>query len=79
MRATSVELATEEGYRREPLLNFFMTRYTEAYRREIGAFITAVEKGTPMSPSGGDGLRALLLADAAIASLREGRAMPVAA
>jgi myo-inositol 2-dehydrogenase/D-chiro-inositol 1-dehydrogenase len=77
MRATNVEVAGAEGYRREPLLNFFMTRYTEAYRAEISAFIQAVENGTPPSPSGEDGLKALLLADAATISAKEGRAVTV--
>ncbi len=73
LRATTVELATADGYRREPLLNFFMTRYTQAYRAEIGAFVAAVRAGAPMTPSGEDGLKALLLADAAALSVREGR------
>jgi myo-inositol 2-dehydrogenase / D-chiro-inositol 1-dehydrogenase len=77
MRATNVEVAGAEGYHREPLLNFFMTRYTEAYRAEIAAFIKAVETGAPPSPSGEDGLKALLLADAATISAKEGRAVPV--
>jgi myo-inositol 2-dehydrogenase / D-chiro-inositol 1-dehydrogenase len=77
LRATTVEIANDAGYRREPLLNFFMTRYTEAYRAEIESFVKAVEAGTPMSPSGEDGLKALLLADAAFASLKEKRAIPV--
>jgi myo-inositol 2-dehydrogenase/D-chiro-inositol 1-dehydrogenase len=79
LRATNVEVANAEGYRREPLLNFFMTRYTEAYRAEIAAFIATIAVGKPVSPSGEDGLRALLLADAALRSAREKRAVEVAA
>jgi myo-inositol 2-dehydrogenase/D-chiro-inositol 1-dehydrogenase len=78
MRATSVEIAGEEGYRREPLLNFFMTRYTQAYRNEIATFIQTLEAGGTMKPSGEDGLRALLLADAAAQSVRDKRAVAVA-
>jgi myo-inositol 2-dehydrogenase / D-chiro-inositol 1-dehydrogenase len=78
VRATTVEIAGAEGYRREPLLTFFMTRYTEAYRAEIEAFVTGVVAGTPLSPSGEDGLKALLLADAAFASVREKRAVKLA-
>jgi myo-inositol 2-dehydrogenase/D-chiro-inositol 1-dehydrogenase len=77
LRATSVEVATMDGYRREPLLNFFMTRYTEAYRAEIGAFVAALEAGRPMAPSGEDGLKALLLAEAAATSAREKRVVAV--
>jgi myo-inositol 2-dehydrogenase/D-chiro-inositol 1-dehydrogenase len=36
-----------------------------------------VENGTPPSPSGDDGLKALLLADAATISAKEGRAVTV--
>ncbi len=78
VRATNVEVAGADGYRREPLLNFFMTRYTEAYRAEIEAFVAAVEQGGPISPSGEDGLKALLLADAALTSVREKRVVDVA-
>ena len=77
LRATTLEIANGEGYRREPLLNFFMTRYTDAYRNEIGTFVSSLEAGKPMSPSGEDGLRALLLADAAVTSVKEGRAVKV--
>jgi len=77
LRATNVEIANDAGYRREPLLNFFMTRYTEAYRNEIAAFIAAVATGSPATPSGEDGWKALVLADAALQSVREKRAVSV--
>lgn len=73
LRATTVEIANGDGYRREPLLNFFMTRYTAAYANEIAAFLKAVESGSPLDPSGEDGLKALLIADAATTSARENR------
>ena len=77
LRATNVEVANGDGYRREPLMNFFMTRYTEAYRNEIAAFIAALESGKPATPSGEDGLKALILADAALRSVKEKRAIAV--
>lgn len=77
-RAVSIEVATAEGYLRPPLLDFFMTRYTAAYAAEIAAFIEAVAAGREPSPSGRDGLAALALAEAALASVREGRAVKVA-
>ncbi len=58
---------------REPLLPFFIERYAEAYVRELDAFITAVETGSPPPVRFEDGRRALLLADAAYESLRTGR------
>ena len=72
-RPVSIEVANETGYTRPPLHDFFMTRYTEAYAREIEAFIDAVQAKAPASPSGLDGLIALALADAALRSVREGR------
>jgi myo-inositol 2-dehydrogenase / D-chiro-inositol 1-dehydrogenase len=78
MRATTVELANADGYHRGPLLDFFMTRYTQAYANEIGAFIAAVVSGgSAVSPSGDDGLLALLLAEAAVRSAAEGRVVNV--
>ena len=78
LRATTVEVANAEGYLREPLLDFFMTRYTQAYANEIAAFIKALEAGKPMHPSGEDGLKALAMADAAVKSLKEGRQVEIA-
>ena len=77
MRATMVEVANAGGYSREPLLNFFMTRYTDAYRNEISGFIAALTAGKLMTPSGEDGLKALVLAEAAYKSVAEGRAVKV--
>ena len=50
---------------RGPLLDFFMQRYTDAYRHEINAFITAVATNTAMPVTVRDGCLALKLADAA--------------
>jgi myo-inositol 2-dehydrogenase / D-chiro-inositol 1-dehydrogenase len=77
VRETTVEVANADGYLRDPLLNFFMMRYTQAYANEIAAFIAAVEAGRPMSPSGEDGLKALVMADAALKSLKEGRQVEI--
>ncbi|MDH3715398.1 MAG: inositol 2-dehydrogenase [Gammaproteobacteria bacterium] len=77
-RATTVEIADSGGYRREPLLDFFMERYREAYRSELSAFVDSVRNATPCSPDGRDGLLALLLADAAARSVAEGRTIDVA-
>ncbi|MEC9245936.1 MAG: Gfo/Idh/MocA family oxidoreductase, partial [Pseudomonadota bacterium] len=63
------------GFTRPPLHDFFMTRYTEAYAAEIASFIAAIAEGKPASPSGEDGMRALALADAALLSVKEGRAV----
>ncbi len=75
LRPVSIELATQEGYTRPPLHDFFMTRYLDAYAAEIAVFIDAVESGRAPSPSGEDGLKALALAEAALKSVAERRAV----
>ena len=77
-RPVSVELADAQGYHLPPLHDFFMTRYTQAYAAEIAAFIATIGEGKASSPSGADGLAALLLAEAALKSVQEGRAVAVA-
>ena len=70
--ATTVESADADGFRTEPALPFFLERYAAAYAAELDAFVGAVLDGTPAAPTGEDGLRALLLADAATESARSG-------
>ena len=60
-----------------PLLNFFIERYREAFFAEIGAFVDAVEKGTAPEVGFEDGRLALVLAEAAMKSVAEGRAVHV--
>lgn len=68
-----------------PLLHFFTERYADAYRLQLAAFIEAAQAGRakspapaqPMRPSFEDGRRALVLAEAAEQSLRDGRAVAV--
>jgi myo-inositol 2-dehydrogenase / D-chiro-inositol 1-dehydrogenase len=76
-RPVSIEIATDEGFSRPPLHDFFMTRYTDAYANEIGAFVAAVATGTKAFPDGEDGRRALALADAAMLSVAQGRRVDV--
>ena len=76
-RPVSIEIAGANGYTRPPLHDFFMTRYIEAYANEIAAFIAAATEGRQPSPGGADGLAALKLADAALESVRSGRAIRV--
>ena len=56
-----------------PLLHFFIERYREAFDAEIGAFVEAVETGRPAAVGFEDGRRALVLAEAALRSIAEGR------
>ena len=76
-RPVSIELANGKGYTRPPLHDFFMTRYIDAYANEIATFIEAASKGKAASPGGQDGLLALKLADAALKSAKEGKAVQI--
>jgi myo-inositol 2-dehydrogenase/D-chiro-inositol 1-dehydrogenase len=69
--ATQTEAASE-------YLNFFLDRYTPAYRAELDHLITSMEHGSQPSPGFADGREALALADAALESLRTGRAVQLA-
>jgi myo-inositol 2-dehydrogenase / D-chiro-inositol 1-dehydrogenase len=65
---------TEAG---EPLLNFFLERYADAYRDELDAFVAAVQAGSPMPVTPFDGRQALRLADCALESALSGRSVRV--
>lgn len=71
----NIDMAGADGFSRPPLLNFFMTRYTAAYANEIAAFVAAVADGAATPTTGHDGMMALALADAAVKSIEEGRAV----
>lgn len=73
-----VMIADAQGFHAAPLLNFFMTRYIAAYANEIAAFIEAVTGAAPTPTTGHDGLMALALAEAALKSVAEGRAVKLA-
>ena len=74
---STVAFAGADGIVSEKPLYFFLERYAEAYRREIDHFIGAIANGTDPLVGGDDGVRALALADAALASLKTGRAVAV--
>jgi len=68
VRETTVEFAGAHGFTSAKVLNFFLERYEAAYRNELDAFISAVKAGKKPHPDGEDGLKALVLADAAYRS-----------
>jgi myo-inositol 2-dehydrogenase / D-chiro-inositol 1-dehydrogenase len=75
---TSVRLSTEnQTEAAREYLNFFLDRYTPAYRAELDHLITAIEQGSQPSPGFADGRDALALADAALESLQTGRTVRV--
>jgi myo-inositol 2-dehydrogenase/D-chiro-inositol 1-dehydrogenase len=70
---TTVELATASGFTADPVQNFFLERYAQAYRLQLAAFIDCARGTTAPSPSGHDGLMAQRLADAATLSAQSGQ------
>ncbi|MCA3427013.1 MAG: inositol 2-dehydrogenase [Roseomonas sp.] len=70
---TTVELADGQAVVSDKPLHFFLERYADAYRIELAAFIAAVLNKTPMPVGAEDGRRALVLAEAANASLASGK------
>lgn len=65
-------LEKAEGVRLEPPMHFFIERYQEAYRREWQHFVDVLDGKCAASPTGIDGQKALLIAEAAYESLRTG-------
>ena len=74
---STVSFAGTEGVIADKPLPFFLERYADAYRRELAHFIGAIVSGTPPLIGGEDGVKALELADAALESLRTGRAVKI--
>ncbi|HEU5390977.1 MAG TPA: inositol 2-dehydrogenase [Streptosporangiaceae bacterium] len=78
--ATSVRRSGAAGTETAPpYLNFFLDRYSSAYRAELGHLVSCVEQGKPPSPGFADGRAALVLADAANESMKTGQAVRVTA
>ena len=73
LHETTVEVATGDGFTYDPVLNFFLERYSPAYRLELAHFVEAIGSGLAPSPSGQDGLMAQRLADAASLSRETGQ------
>jgi myo-inositol 2-dehydrogenase / D-chiro-inositol 1-dehydrogenase len=75
-RPTTVEAWTAERTAAgDPVLDFFIERYREAYVAELDHFVDCVEKGGRPSAGFAEGREALRLADAALESMRTGRAV----
>ena len=77
LRENTVTVGTADGYHSAPLLNFFMTRYTASYAGEIAEFVSAIATGRSPATIGADGVRALQLANACVASVEQRRRISV--
>ena len=76
-RKTQVEVASAAGFGRDPVLPFFLERYADAYRIQLDKFLRAVAGENIDLPGADDGVRALVLADAAQESVTNGRTVSV--
>jgi len=74
---STVEVAGAAGFTRPPLMNFFLERYMPSYRAEVELFVELAVEGGTVTPTGDDGLRALVLAEAAVRSHAERRTVDV--
>lgn len=66
-------ISTKEGVTAEKPLFFFLERYMQAYADEITEFIDAIVNNRYISVSADDGLKAVLIGEAATKSLKENR------
>lgn len=72
LTSTSVVLTNEQGVTGEKPLHFFLERYEKAYKLELENFIDVLnDKAEPVTNQN-DGMQALVLADAALRSYKEG-------
>lgn len=71
-------IETAAGVERDKPKFFFTDRYAESYAIEWANFVEVLDGNTRPDPSGADGYRALLLAEAAYLSIAEGRRVSVA-
>jgi myo-inositol 2-dehydrogenase/D-chiro-inositol 1-dehydrogenase len=74
---TTVEHFSAHGTVSDRPLDFFLERYVEAYRAEMSAFVLALNERTAMPVGARDGRQALVLAEAALKSLKTGQAVKV--
>lgn len=78
MLENTVELSNESGMRKAATQPFFLERYAAAYRAEMEHFVDALERGVDVTPTGLDGLKAQVLADAADTAARDGLVKSIA-
>ncbi|MBW5291099.1 MAG: Myo-inositol 2-dehydrogenase [Candidatus Ruthia sp. Asou_11_S2] len=69
----NVVLSNAQGVSQAKAKNFFMQRYTKAFHNELIHFITSIQLGVKPSVSIEDGLLAMQIAEASMASLQSGK------
>lgn len=74
---SDLKILTESGTKTDRHLDFFMERYKSSYLEEIKCFINALNTGEKMPVNGEDGLKAMIIAEAANKSLLENRPVKI--
>lgn len=74
---SEVKMSVTEGTVTDRHQNFFMDRYRNSYLEEMNAFIQALKTGSEMPVTGVDGLKAMVIAEAANKSLLENRPIKI--
>lgn len=73
----SHKLYNDQGIHAALPLHFFLERYREAYKNEIGDFARSLENGNATPVDGNDGLQSLKIGLAAMKSLKENRPVKI--
>lgn len=71
--ANTATVQRRESVYRDLPLKFFLDRYVESYVEEIGQFVDAVLKGSPVPVTGADGRAPIVIGKAALLSAQENR------
>ena len=70
---SSLILSSETGIHAEQPLYFFLERYMASFTKEVRMFVQAIEQDSPVPVDINDGLQPVLIAAAALRSLKEHR------
>jgi myo-inositol 2-dehydrogenase/D-chiro-inositol 1-dehydrogenase len=75
---STVSTCTERGSESDALQNFFLERYSEAYRREMRHFVDILRDGQTPAVGYHDGIASLVLAEAAALSMKRNAPVNIA-
>jgi myo-inositol 2-dehydrogenase/D-chiro-inositol 1-dehydrogenase len=76
-RALGVSLHQGDRVIEDGIHRGWLERFAPTYAAELDALVAAIRNGTDMTPNLEDGMRAQAVAEAAVASLRQGRPVPI--
>ncbi|PAB56645.1 inositol 2-dehydrogenase [Anaeromicrobium sediminis] len=70
-------ISNENGVTGEKPLHFFLERYMDSFKKEVIAFVDAINNDTPVPVDINDGLKSVIIGMAAKKSLEEGRPVKI--